>query len=170
MMPRAFNAPSFASTTYGEGGANTQTQGPGFLPPSSELLNFYKQLARRQLMMRPGAALRPKGPALGAQGVIRGPAQREADPGVQLSQEAPAMGSYKTIAGQTFLTPDPYGKYYMGAGKPPAPIPQNAAIVDAAPISTAAQDLRADMQQPQPEEDWRQAAMRAQFPTGAPRY
>ena len=130
--------PSFgsASTTYGGGGATTRAVGPGFNAPDPGLLNFYKELARRQLAQKRGPATGPGigRPRLGGSGLRpvlggRGGAQeRPASVGYNVASEGPyAMGKYNTIAGQTYLQKgDPYGDVFLGYGYEPSRIPQGA--------------------------------------------
>lgn len=108
-----------ASTTYGDGGATTRTTGMGMPGGNDDLLNFFKELARRR-MAPPAAAPTPERPHVGGRGLhhrppVQGPdgfrefAERQ-HMLHQLSNEADestlAPMHYITQAGQTYLDPD----------------------------------------------------------------
>lgn len=129
MMPQRGNMGfDTARTTYGGGGATTRATGRAFEGPNSDFLDFFKMLARRR--MQPQA---PPQQYMGSAPRQAPMPQQQERPGPNVKgtpagpNDQAQRGSYKTIGGQTFLMPDPYGDVVMGYG-PPVQVPQNASF------------------------------------------
>lgn len=92
-----------AGTTYGDGGATTRSTGTSFPSGNDELLNFFRELARRQMAQ----AQRPRqpqgGPMLGGAGRHVAPVeQRQERPGPGPQQFQPNEGIPMTYENAPF--------------------------------------------------------------------
>lgn len=168
-----------AQTTYGDNGATTYSRGMSFPSGNNDLLNFFKELARRQLMRRPGM------PGVGGSGIglpvqhtpIQHAPQMQERPGPQIGRQAAPddvglIGSLKSIGGSPgFYAPDQHGNVFMGYGRGTAPSPQGASFQGTyGPGAQSTPGLNTGYGTTEPgapaidDQSWRIQQFRSQFP------